>query len=205
MLRGKLVAMTAAPEYGNVSVEDYLCGELASSVKHEYLGGVVYAMAGATNAHNQIAGNVFGGLFSRLRGNRCQPFNSDTKVRIKLPGHMRFYYPDAIVVCRPNPPLDTFQDEPVVIVEVASTQTRRIDASEKKDAYLAIPSLEVYLLIEPGQPRIIVWRRIEGGFAREVVDGLEASIPIACPGVELPLADIYEGIDFNLVREDAAE
>ena len=132
------------------------------SVKHEYLGGVVYAMAGATNAHNRIAGNVFGGLFSRLAERGASHCNSDTKVRIKLPAHIRFYYPDAMVVCRPNPPLDTFQDEPVVIVEVASTQTRRIDASEKKDAYLAIPSLEVYLLIEPGQPRIIMWRRGRG-------------------------------------------
>ena len=162
-------------------------------------------MAGATNAHNRIAGNVFGGLFSRLRRNKCQPWNSDTKVRIKLPTHVRFYYPDVMVVCRPNPAHDTFQDEPVVIVEVASTQTRRIDASEKKDAYLVISSLEVYWLIEPGLPRVMMWRRTAGGFSREIIEGLDASIPVACLGIEIPLADIYEGIDFNLVREDAAE
>jgi Uma2 family endonuclease len=200
-----LNAVTAALEYGEISVEDYLNGELDSPVKHEFLGGVIYSMAGATNAHNRIAGNVFGGLFSRLRGNKCQPFNSDTKVRIKLPTHVRFYYPDAMVVCRPNPPLDTFHDEPAVVIEVASHHTRRIDAGEKRDAYLAIPSLEIYMLIEPDRPHVTVWRRRPDGFVREVSDGLDAAVAIPSIGVAFPLADIYEGIDFNLVREEPVE
>src|SRR5438128_173088 len=104
--------MTAARRLNLVTAEDYLDGELRSPVKHEYLGGIVYAMAGARNVHNMIGGNVFGSLHGRLRGKRCRPFNSDTKVRIRLPSHIRFYYPDVSVVCRPNPPLDSYQDEP---------------------------------------------------------------------------------------------
>ena len=81
-----------------ISVEDYLSGELISSIKHEYLGGVVYAMVGARNAHNIIANNTLGSLHGRLRGKRCRPFTSDTKIRVRLPSHLRFYYPDVSVI-----------------------------------------------------------------------------------------------------------
>src|SRR5438045_4152677 len=117
--------MTAAEKLNLVSVEDYLAGELVSPVKHEYLGGVVYAMAGARNAHNLIVANTQGTLHGRLRGKRCRAYTSDTKIRIRLPHHIRFYYPDVPVICRPNPQGDSFQDEPAVLVEVLSRSTRR--------------------------------------------------------------------------------
>src|SRR5205809_2523064 len=104
--------MSAAKKWNLVSVKDYLAGELASPVKHEYLGGVVYAMAGARNAHNMIATNTLVALGSRLRGRPCRAFNSDTKIRVRLPAQTRFYYPDGSVICRPNPQTDSFQDEP---------------------------------------------------------------------------------------------
>src|SRR5438132_2278002 len=127
--------MTAAKKLDLLSAEDYLAGELTSPIKHEYLGGVVYAMAGARNAHNLIATNIIGALCARLRGRPCRPFNSDTKVRVRLTTQVRFYYPDASVVCRANPQTDSFQDDPAVLFEVLSHSTRRIDEGEKKDAY----------------------------------------------------------------------
>src|SRR5262245_43140779 len=133
--------MSAAKKLNLVSVKEYLAGELISPIKHEYLGGVVYAMAGARNVHNVIAGNIFAALHGRLRGRRCRPYNSDTKIRVRLPTQVRFYYPEVSVVCRPNPPTDSFQDEPAVLFEVLSRKTRRIDEGEKKDAYLTIASL----------------------------------------------------------------
>jgi Uma2 family endonuclease len=188
--------MSAAPRRQLVSVDDYLAGELVSPVKHEYLGGVVYAMAGARNAHNLIASNVLVAVGSRLRGSRCRPYNSDTKIRVRLPTHVRFYYPDASVICRPNPQTDSFQDEPAAIVEVLSRRTRRTDEGEKKDAYLTIPSLSVYLLIEQEWPAVVVWRRTEQGFVREAYTGPEAVIPLGELGTELPLAEIYDGVEF---------
>jgi Uma2 family endonuclease len=188
--------MTAAEKLDLISVEDYLAGELNSTVKHEYLGGMVYAMAGARNAHNVIATNVVGLLHAGLRGKKCRPFNSDTKIRVRLPTQWRFYYPDASAVCRPNPPDDSFQDEPVVIVEVMSEATRRIDEGEKKDAYLSIPSLSAYVLIEQDRPAATVYRRTEHGFVREVYAGLTAAIPLREVDVELPLADAYESVEF---------
>lgn len=180
-----------------VAVEDYLAGELVSTIKHEFVGGVVYAMAGARNSHNLIATNVLGLLHARLRGRPCRPFNSDTKIRLRLPTHLRFYYPDVSVICRPNPPDDTFQDEPAVIVEVLSRKTRRIDEGEKKDAYLTIPSLSVYVLVEQEAPAVIVFRRTHAGFVREVHQGLDTILPLSEIEIDLPLADVYETVQFG--------
>lgn len=182
-----------------ITPEEYLAGELRSPVKHEYLGGVVHAMAGATNLHNQLVGNVFLGLGSRLRGKKCRPYNSDTKVRVRMPSQLRFYYPDVQVVCDPNPANDSFQDRPVVIVEVLSPSTRRVDESEKLDAYQTLPSLEAYLIVDSTHACVVVYRRTHTGFTREVFHGTEGSIGLACIGIELSLADIYEGVNFSLL------
>jgi Uma2 family endonuclease len=194
--------MSAAKKLNLVSVEDYLAGELISPVKHEYLGGVVYAMAGARNAHNLIASNVLGSLHARLRARRCRPFNSDTKVRIRLPTQVRFYYPDVSVICRPNPQSDSFQDEPAALVEVVSRSTRRVDEGEKKDAYLTVPSLSVYVLFEQETAAAIVFRRTEQGFVREVYEGLDAVIPLDEIETVLPLAEVYDGVEFRPEPED---
>ncbi|MCI0377015.1 MAG: Uma2 family endonuclease [Gemmataceae bacterium] len=188
--------MTAAKKLNLVSVEDYLAGELASPIKHEYLGGVVYAMAGARNVHNLIASNTLVALGVRLRGKRCRPYNSDTKIRVRLPNQIRFYYPEVSVICRPNPPGDTFQDEPAALFEVLSRRTRRIDEGEKKDAYLTIPSLSLYVLIEPDTPAVVAYRRTEQGFVREVYQGIDAVLPLSEIEIELPLAEVYDGVEF---------
>ena len=196
--------MTAAHKLNLISVEEYLAGELVSPIKHEYLGGVVYAMAGARNVHNLIASNILGTLHGRLRGKRCRPFNSDTKIRLRLPTHDRFYYPDASVICRPNPQSDSFQDDPAVLFEVLSRSTRRIDDGEKKDAYLTIPSLAAYVLVEQDTPAVVVFRRAGQGFVREVYEGLDAIIPLREIEIDLPLAEIYETVEFMPEPEEDA-
>jgi len=185
-----------------ISARDYLAGELVSQVKHEYLGGILYAMAGARNVHNLIATNVLGSLHARLRGKPCRPYNSDTKIRIQLPTQTRFYYPDTTIICDPNPPDDSFQDQPVVIAEVLSRATRRTDEGEKKDAYLAMPSLSCYLLIEQDQPVVTLHRRTEQGFVREVLIGPDATIRLDKIDTELPLAEIYDGVNFSPEPDD---
>lgn len=194
--------MTAAEKLNLISVEDYLAGELESPVKHEYLGGMVYAMAGARNAHNVIATNLVGALCARLRGKKCRPFNSDTKIRVRLPTHLRFYYPDASVVCRPNSPDDSYQDEPAAIFEVLSRATRRIDEGEKKDAYLTIPSLCAYVLLEQDAAQAVVYRRTEQGFVRELYLGREAGILLPEIAIELPLAEVYDDVEIVPERGD---
>ena len=117
--------MSSAHHFQSVPVDDYLDGERLVNRKHEYVEGFVYAMAGASNAHNRIATNATGSLYSQLRGKDCQVFNSDTKIRIRFSQGTRFYYPDASVVCLPNASDESFQDAPVIILEVISASTRR--------------------------------------------------------------------------------
>lgn len=190
--------MTAVKQPDFIAIEDYLAGEEISDVKHEYLGGTVHAMAGATNQHNAIATSALLSLGGQLRGKSCQPFNSDTKVRIEFPDHARLYYPDAMVVCDSRSATDHFQDRPVVIVEVLSDSTRRTDLGEKRDAYLTISTLKVLLLVEPDSPSVIVYRRKpEGGFAAEQYSGLDNTIALPEIDAALSLADLYERVELK--------
>ena len=195
--------MTASKKLPLLSEEDYLAGELASTVKHEYVDGTVYAMAGARQFHNDISINVSTAFRVRVRGTGCRAFNSDAKVRIRTRGLLRFYYPDAGITCQPNPRADSFEDNPAVIAEVLSASTRRTDEEGKRDAYLSIPSLCAYLLIEQEFPFVVVHRRSGTAFVREEYAGLEAVIPLPEIGSTLPLAEVYEDVEF--VPEEVPE
>lgn len=180
-----------------ISPSQYLADEFHAPTRREYVGGVVYAMSGASVRHNRIATNLLTSLGTGLRGRRCEPFNSDMKVRIQLPTHVRFYYPDAMVVCRSNPEGDAFQDSPAVIFEVLSAATRRVDEGEKRDAYLTIPSVQAYVLVEQEVAALIVYRRTDQGFVREVLDGPGAQLTLPELGLELPLEELYERVSFE--------
>ena len=189
--------MTAMLKPDSLSVEEYLEGETTSQIRHEYLGGAVHAMAGGTNDHGAISANVIGSLFSQLRGRPCRTFTSDTKIKLELADHTRFYYPDAQVVCDSKPGDSLFQERPVVIVEVLSESTRRTDLGEKRDAYLMIPTLKVLLFIESEAATALVLRRKpQGGFAEEFYSGTDAIIDLPEVEASLPLADAYDGIVF---------
>lgn len=189
--------MTALKKPDLVSVEDYLAGEEQSDIKHEYLGGVIHAMAGGTNDHAAVATNAGISIGSQLRGKPCRTFGSDAKLKIELPDQIRFYYPDLQVVCRPNPGSDHFQEHPVLVIEVLSESTRRTDMGEKKDAYLAVPSLKVLLLVESDRPRVIAYRRrASGGFEVEEYTGRDAVIALPEIEAQLPFVELYDGLAF---------
>lgn len=183
-----------------MTVDQYLAFETDGDVRHEYLGGYLYAMAGAKTVHNRIAMSFLGSLHSQLRGQTCEPFNSDMKVRIQMASHTRFYYPDGLVVCSPNPPDDPYQDQPVVVAEVISESTRRTDEGEKREAYLSIPSLRVYLLIEIDKPQVVAYRRDDtNGFRSELYAGLDQVVPLDEIDATLPLNDLYQRVEFSSV------
>lgn len=190
--------MSGLKESNFISVDDYLQGELESPIKHEYLDGRVYAMAGGKNRHNDIAMNAGGSLFTQLRGKPCRPQNSDTKVRVIFGSSVNFYYPDLSVSCERNDANDSFQDKPVVIFEVLSQSTIRRDTSEKMFAYLSIASLKVYLIVEQDRPAVMVHRRqSDGEFDAEYYQGTDAVITLPEIEASLALSDLYEGIDFE--------
>lgn len=188
--------MSTAAHRHPISVDDYLRGETTARRKNEYVHGVVYAMVGGTNVHNRIATNATVALGGQLRGKPCQVFNSDTKIRVRTSHGTRFYYPDVSVVCRLNPPGDTYQDAPIVVVEVLSESTRRIDALEKRDTYLSIDSLRVSLRLEQSAAEATVDRRTDSGFQPETYLGREAVIPLPEIDCQLSLAELYENVEF---------
>ncbi len=181
-----------------MSVEQYLSQETDGDLRHEYLGGYLYAMAGAKTVHNRIASSFLIRVGSQLVDHPCEAFNSDMKVRIQMASHTRFYYPDGMVVCTPNPPDDPYQDQPVVVAEVISESTRRTDEGEKREAYLSIPTLRVYLLIEIDRPQVVAYRRDEtNGFQSEYYSGLDCVVPLEEISATLPLRDLYQRVEFT--------
>ena len=187
-------AMSTAHRFQSISVEDYLEGELTAEVRHEYIAGEVYAMVGGRLTHNRIALNTAVSLSNQLRGNRCQPCGSDTKIKVERDTGTYFYYPDASVVCESNPGSSVYQDKPVVIVEVLSESTRRFDLGEKKDAYLTIPSLALYILLEQDAIAAMVFRRDGDAFVCEKYTNAEDRIPLKPIAAELHLAEIYANV-----------
>lgn len=172
-----------------ISEADYLQGELVSEIKHEYIDGVVYAMTGASKNHQRITGNVFSGLKAHLKTTPCEPFSSDIKVRVGS----KFFYPDVMVVCEDDSDNAYYSETPVIIVEVLSKSTRRMDETAKKFAYQTLPSLQEYVLIEQDFVDVEVCRRSEGWVSRHYFMG--DSVTFESVGLILPVTDIYERVD----------
>mgnify|MGYP003439819607 FL=1 len=125
------------------------------------------------------------------------------KVRVRQKYDTRFYYPDLSVVCEPNAQTETFHDRPVVIVEVISESTRRTDEHEKRDAYLSIDALCVYVLLESSSAAAVVYRRRDEGFDRETYLGIDAVILLPEIDANLTLAQVYAKVKFEpIVEED---
>jgi Uma2 family endonuclease len=94
--------MEAALKSESITAEDYLAGEKLAEVRHEFVAGCVYAMAGASEEHNLVSGNMFASLHTHLRGKRCRVFSADMKVRLCVSANDIFYYPDVMVACDPR-------------------------------------------------------------------------------------------------------
>ncbi|NJP22532.1 MAG: Uma2 family endonuclease [Hydrococcus sp. CRU_1_1] len=156
----------ASPQNFYLTPEEYLEMEATSDLKHEYIAGEIYAMAGATDAHVTIAGNIFAMLLAHLRGSGCRVYISDMKVRIEEKN--RFYYPDVMVTCeaedREN---NTYKKFPCLIIEVLSDSTEAFvprsgsfgDRGDKFADYQSLSSLQESVLINTKRPRIECFRR----------------------------------------------
>lgn len=181
-----------------LTIEEYFAFEEASSGRHEYVKGEVYAMTGASKRHNQIAGNIFAPLRESAKGSPCQVFIEAVKLRVSAEV---IYYPDVMVACS-----DTDKDalvvrEPCVVIEITSRDTARVDRSEKLVAYRSIPSLKAYLIVEQAARRIDRhWRDATGEWQRDELVG-DGAIPIPCPETTLTVDEIYEGLAPLTVRE----
>ena len=176
-----------------ISPEEYLAGEKAADVRHEYVDGHVYAMAGTTKAHARIVGNLMVRLLNHLQGHRCEPFATDLKVHIPSQIGTLFYYPDVVVTCAPDEGDDEYYlNEPTIIAEVISDSTEQIDRREKMLAYRQVPTMQIYVIIEQKRIAVIVLRRAEHGWHSEELEGPDAMLRLEPIGFETPLRSLYE-------------
>ena len=187
--------MTAALKLQHkIPVEVYLEQEKYSDIRHEYVAGDIYAMAGASEKHNLISGSIFAALRQHLRGKPCKTFINDMK--LKLWAHLQvFYYPDVMVACEPEDTDPYFKTQPRVIVEVISDSTRNTDTREKLIIYFQVPTLQEYVLVEQDVMKVIVHRKSNEWRPEELV-GADATLHLSSLGFSMSLNDIYEGVTF---------
>lgn len=189
--------MVASPQY--LTPEDYLQLEAESPVKNEYFGGEVYAMAGASDVHVTIAGNLFALLRSHVRGTGCRVYISDMKARLEA--RNRFFYPDVMVTCDPRDQETAgYKRFPKLVVEVLSESTEAFDRGDKFADYQTLESLEEYVLINTRHQRVECFRRNEAGlwvlqfFMPETAPPETATFCLESIGFTDTFAALYEDV-----------
>ncbi len=200
--------MALAKPQSLYTVAEYLALERESEERHEYLDGMIYAMAGESGEHADISHNIAGILFNGLKGKDCRAREKDTKVRsgplpkLKYATKGLYSYPDAVVICGEPQYLDSYRDvvtNPAVIIEVLSPATERFDRGEKFDRYDAWnPTLSDYLLVSQDQPKIEHFtRQADGTWTRAVYRGLRSKVVINSIHCTLKLKDVYDRINLK--------
>jgi Uma2 family endonuclease len=179
-----------------VSVADYLADEPISEFRHEYIGGEIHAMAGASEEHNAISLNLATALQSHLKGRRCRAFIHDMKVRLQIAGDDVFYYPDVMVACDPRDTDRYFKRFPTVIVEVLSPETERTDRREKFLSYQQIETLEEYVLVAQDKSEVTLFRRANQ-WRPEIVRQASDSLNLSSLEFSLALVDLYDGVNLS--------
>jgi len=179
---------------GLVTVNDYLKFEQASEVRHEYVAGQVYAMAGASEEHNLIVINLVSLLRPHLRGSSCRVFVSDMKVKVELQNTDMFYYPDLLVTCDRSDPERYFKTNPSLIVEVLSNSTETTDRREKRINYQTIKSLQEYVLISQDTIKVEIYRKDEKYHWIIETLGKNDNLELNSVGLNLTMTDIYEDV-----------
>ncbi len=193
------------------SLEEYFALEASSvDVKYEFLGGNIFAMAGAHPTHNTVCANLIGELREGFKKNNraCRVYTSDQRVKSgeKTNGRVGYSYPDVSAVCgKPefsddNPPTLL---NPMLVVEVLSDSTRNYDGGKKLGYYIANPTITDIVLIDYEQVSIIHFRRaahpeaIGGEWILRTYQSLETNLLIPSLELEIPLSEIYRDVEFT--------
>jgi len=190
------------------TIEEYLRIEQDSSEKHEYWDGELLSMAGGSYEHSLITVNIGGEVRNALKGKPCRVL--DSNLRIRIPRRPRYVYPDVSIICGPpqfDPQDPTRQTvlNPRVVVEVLSPSTAAHDRGGKFTSYREIASFEEYVLVAQDQPSVeSFFRQPDGTWLFTPYSGREAVAAIRCLGINLPLAEVYAGVEFPTSSEAEA-
>ena len=180
-----------------MTLAEFLAWESRQELRYEFDGVGPVAMTGGTFAHAAIQRNLAIALGSRLLGRPCQFVGSDLKFQV-AEGHIR--YPDGMVICSPVDRASTVVHDPVVVFEVLSPSTTSNDRIVKAREYQATPSVQRYVMLEQDSVGATVYARSRDSWTHEI---LVAGSVLALPeiGIELPLAELYEGLVFEAEPE----
>ena len=189
--------MTSLPQPQPLAtVQDYLDGEQATEVKHEYLAGQIVAMGEASDRHGLIAGALHAALLPAARRKACQLLSAEMKVRVDHDGESYFYYPDLLLSCQPDDKESAYyRRHPCLLVEVLSPSTERIDTREKLFAYRLLPSLREYLLLRQDrvQADLYQWSD-EGRWQHHVLGQPDDALALRCLDAAVSLRDVYADV-----------
>lgn len=178
-----------------VSVDDYLAMEAASSIRHEYVAGQLFALGGASVRHNRIVRNLvrlLSDAADRTPDAPCEVLFAEVMVRV---APQLFYYPDVIITCEPDDNHPHYRTQPCVIFEVLSPGTQTTDRREKLFAHLQIAALRAYVLVSQDQRRVERYYRDEEGNWSTSSVFRHGDVPVPCLNAVLNLEQMYAGID----------
>lgn len=186
--------MNAQDSPSLLSVEEYLRCEADGQVRHEYIGGRLHAMAGASESHNLIALSLAAAFRNHVRNGPCRAYMADFKVRLEINREDLFYYPDVMVACQRIGVEQYYLCFPTLIVEVLSPSTAAIDRREKLINYPQILTLEEYILVEQDRREVTIHRRAED-WRPHILTTTDAVAEFRSIKCSLTLAEIYEGVE----------
>ncbi|SJM91096.1 conserved hypothetical protein [Crenothrix polyspora] len=189
--------MTALRKVTYLSEQEYLASELIAEVRHEYIDGQIYAMAGAGENHNRISLNIGFHLRAAARGGHCGVFLSDMK--LKIAWQKAYYYPDVMLVCNRQDEGEYFKQLPCLIAEVLSPSTNKVDRREKLWAYQKIPSLRYYLLVSANRENVEYFVRNSQDEWQSALLEVDETLTVECENYQavLSLSNIYEDVVFD--------
>lgn len=184
-----------------IGVAEYLRGERLAKVRHEYVDGVVYAMAGESKRHNRISGRLFNRITTHLDGTDCETYFESVKMRVSP---TKFYYPDIAVICEPEAENDDYTlSYPLLIVEVLSPTTERTDRAEKLLAYQKMLTLREYAIVAQDRVFVQIHRRAnDDNWTVDNYLSLDDLIEFASINLQIPLADVYRNLTFPAPETD---
>lgn len=177
-----------------ISIEEYLDGEKISEIRYEYINGEVYAMACVSQNHSRITRNFLNALTNHLIDSHCEPYSENIKVRAET----AFYYPDILVTCEGEFNNKYFSEEPILIVEVISPSTERIDRHEKLHAYRNMPSVIEYVIVEEEKMEIeIHHRQADGNWITYFYAENDTEFTLESVDLTLQLSEVYRRVTFE--------
>jgi Uma2 family endonuclease len=180
--------------------QEYYALEREATYKSDYYDGEIFAMAGGTIAHSLICSNLVREVGNRLKGSPCAAYESNLRLKVQATG-LRCY-PDISVLCGrldrdPEDPTLQTVTNPTVLIEVLSESTEAFDRGFKASNYRRIESLRAYVLVSQESPHVEIYeRQAEGTWLLREAKGLDAQVKIPSIDVALPLAEIYDRVEF---------